>query len=304
MKKMVLLAVLYCLNVFSQHQHIKTQIEKDTITIGERLKVTFVYKDSMNNFQPLNWENQFSKRAELKEKEELKKDDFQIVNYTIASYDTGWISLPPFQISPKNDTLNIYMGTDSIRYYVKSLVPDSAVSFIEIKDPVSYPFPWLKWLGFLSVIVIAIILTIYLYKKYFKKEPVLKKEMIIQKPAHEIALEKLNKLDPDHINGPEEAKRFHFRLSYIFREYLENRFNKNYLEKTTYEIKPELKKDIPDNDIYHQVVKMLNATDEIKFARKEQKGSFHKETYNRIVNVIRDTMVKKDLDHLEKKETD
>lgn len=295
MKKALGLFLLFVINLFSQAVNINKIIEKDSVTIGERINVTFKVNAEEKHYDVVKWEDKFSADVEVKNKKLKKSQEGDFFNYVIACYDTGWVSIAPFQIALTQggkDSASVYYGTDSIRIFVKSLVPDSASKIVSIKDPVSYPFPWFKWLSVLFGVIILIIIVIIIYKKLYRREEILEDFKIPQRPAHEIAFEKLNKLDPEKIYTPEEAKKFHFNLSYIFREYLENRYHKNYLEKTTFEIKPILKRDIVNNDLYHQVIKILNASDEVKFAKRELEKMHHKDIYNKTTEIIQETMVK------------
>ncbi|MCK5076747.1 MAG: hypothetical protein KAR38_10240 [Calditrichia bacterium] len=308
MKKSVWLFLLLVLNIYGQPIQIEKTFSKDSVTIGEWLNVDFkviLYEknekiDKVGNkgkiFNAEVWEDNFPADVEIKDKKIKNIENGTLFTYSIACYDTGWISIAPFKIAlppVEKDSTLIYYGTDSIRVYVKSVAPDSASSMVSNKMPVSYPFPWIKLIIIIAAILLLIVAGIYIYKKMKNKEAISEEIIIPKRPAHEIAFEKLNKIDPDKIFSPMEAKIFHFELSYVFREYLENRFIKNYLEKTTFEIKPLLKMDIINNDIYHTVIKILSASDEVKFAKKELENKYHKGIYNKIVEVVRTTMVKK-----------
>jgi hypothetical protein len=60
------------------------------------------------------------------------------------------------------------------------------------------------------------------------------------RPAHVIALEKLEQLDREHLPEQGLAKAYYFRLSEIVRDYLERRYRFGALEMTSDEIRTHL----------------------------------------------------------------
>ena len=101
----------------------------------------------------------------------------------------------------------------------------------------------------------------------FKKEELIEElpEVII--PAHVIANNKLKSLRDEGLWQKVKIKEYQSKLTYIIREYLENRFEINALESTTSEIKTALAK--TDFDRIHEknLVEILQIADLVKFAK-------------------------------------
>ena len=103
-------------------------------------------------------------------------------------------------------------------------------------------------------------------RKNQKLEDIIVPVEIIKSP-HQIALEKLGTLKESRIWEKGEIKEYHSQLTYIIREYLENRFHIPALESTSLEILRDLKKHILESEMIKSVDDILNIADWVKFAK-------------------------------------
>jgi hypothetical protein len=89
------------------------------------------------------------------------------------------------------------------------------------------------------------------------------------RPAHEIALEKLDRLAKSSLGQGQDAdlRQFYFELSEILREYLGNRFGFLALEMTTEELVGELQRRAPRGLVPGEIAGWLSACDLVKFAK-------------------------------------
>jgi hypothetical protein len=146
-----------------------------------------------------------------------------------------------------------------------------------IKDIIREGRHWsdFKWL-YLAVFAIA--LFIFLITRPIKQRKKQRKKIEkpeIKRPAHEIALEKLSRLRAEELWQKGEIKQFQSELSYIIREYLENRYGVRALESTTMEIVRDLEKQrFGDEDIV-KLKELLQISDLVKFARAKPEASVH-----------------------------
>ncbi len=91
---------------------------------------------------------------------------------------------------------------------------------------------------------------------------------MLKKPAHIIALEEIEKLKSEHLIEKGIVREYYFRLSDIFRHYIENRFSIPAVEQTTQELLPEIMR----LDAMHTTAKsgardFLHHSDMVKFAK-------------------------------------
>jgi len=138
------------------------------------------------------------------------------------------------------------------------------------------------------LLLVIIIGGIYFYRTRYRKT-----KAPSPRPAHELAMEELDRLQKDGLIARGIYKEHYFKVSDIFRRYLENRFHFQAVEKTTEEILPE----ILNLKGFEQTVKgraktFLYHTDLVKFAKyipdTEEVDREHQEA----VNFINDTKEK------------
>jgi hypothetical protein len=145
-------------------------------------------------------------------------------------------------------------------------------------DPIiKRSFPGLYFRVFLlTFAVIVLILTLIdRFKKRTKKEIHWQFPSKPEKPAHEIAFIKLEKLSSSayHLNG--EIKMFYSELSLILRTYLEDRYRIPALENTTDEILFALQPRVLAESTRNRLQEILSVADLVKFAKGEPTVEVH-----------------------------
>ncbi len=107
------------------------------------------------------------------------------------------------------------------------------------------------------------------------------------RPAHEVALEEIAQLKKDDLVGRGIVSEHYFRLSDIFRRYLENRFHIPAVEQTTQELLPVLTTvDGIDRESRNISRTFLLHSDLIKFARLVPSAEEVDSSYEQVVAVI------------------
>lgn len=110
------------------------------------------------------------------------------------------------------------------------------------------------------------------------------------RPAHEIALERLDRLGASGFTEDGDHRPFYFSVSEVIRDYLGGRFGFDSLEMTTEELMEELRRRAPRELVMGEVEGWLTAGDLVKFAKispsaTEARGAL--ETAIRIVESTR-----------------
>ncbi|HHH54717.1 MAG TPA: hypothetical protein ENK91_13730 [Bacteroidetes bacterium] len=116
-----------------------------------------------------------------------------------------------------------------------------------------------------------------------------KETIIIAKPAHEIALEKLNKLKEEKIWKHGKVKEFQSQLTYILREYLENRYKISALEQTTGEIVESLQKININTEDIDTITNILQIADMVKFAKAKPEEDINQAFLNKTIDFVNRT---------------
>jgi len=202
------------------------------------------------------------------------KDDITIKQlnqrFLITSFDSGYYPIKPVEIIVNGNPFK----SEPLLLAVQSFEVDTSKGIADIYNPTEIPFSWKEWvkenwpwvagtfacLGLFTLIVFLISRT----KKIEKPIRIIK---IPEKPAHEIALEKLHELVQEKLWQKNKTKAYYTKLADIIREYLENRYGIYALEETTHQIAMLLKPYILDQVAYNRIVNVLQTADLVKFAK-------------------------------------
>ena len=196
---------------------------------------------------------------------------------TITSWDSGLHVVPPFQCIIGSDTL--YSEPILLSLNTVELAEEQDIK--DIKSIIEVPFSLWDWIlankftiGSILGIILLVVIAYFIYRKYANKSEVEVQPLIPKEDADIIANRKLKELEVGKIWQKGEIKEFHSQLSFIVREYIENRFEINALEQTTDEISMLLvaHPDINKSDL-QQLTSMLQLADMAKFAKQKPIGA-------------------------------
>jgi hypothetical protein len=133
-------------------------------------------------------------------------------------------------------------GEDDPRPRTFAAPPSEAAAFVQRLGPVA--FRTTNWFALIATaVVVAGALGLglgWLVKRWLDARRRAAMPVVDTRPAHVIALEKLELLDREHLPEQGLAKAYYFRLSEIVRDYLERRYSFGALEMTSDEIRTHL----------------------------------------------------------------
>ncbi|MDA9312268.1 hypothetical protein N9Q47_01595 [Vicingaceae bacterium] len=192
----------------------------------------------------------------------------------ITSWDSGLHVIPPLMAVIGNDTLY----SDPILLSVTTVELAQEQDIKDIKGILEVPFFLWDWIlahqleiGLIIGLLLLVIVGYLIYRKYAtKSEAVEELPMVPKEEADVIATRKLKELEDKKVWQSGDVKEFHSQLSFITREYVENRFEINALEQTTDKIAMllVLHPDIEKADL-QQFIQMLQLADMAKFAKQK-----------------------------------
>ena len=196
---------------------------------------------------------------------------------TITSWDSGLHVIPPLMAVVGSNTLY----SDPILISVTTVELAEEQDIKDIKGIIEVPFSLWDWIlarqfeiGVIISVLLILLIGYFIYRKYAKKSDTKEEQPEIPKEeADIIANRKLKELESKKIWQAGDLKEYHSQLSFITREYIENRFNINALEQTTDEIAmllvahPEIEK-----TDFQLLIQMLQLADMAKFAKQKPIG--------------------------------
>lgn len=232
-----------------QSQNASALLERNEIKIGEQTTIQLALRvpAAQKNILMPALQDTITKFVELVHLSEIDTtfDDEDITTkifsqtITITSWDSGIHVIPPFKFVLANDTLK----TTPLLLTVNTIPIQAEQDIKDIKSIMEVPFSLTDWLlahkksiGLILLAVILIVVGIILYRKY-KHRPKAEEEDFVPKEAADIvANRKLLELENNKLWQNGKIKEYYSKLSFIIREYIENRFQLRALELTTDEI--------------------------------------------------------------------
>ncbi len=194
-------------------------------------------------------------------------------DYLITSFDTGYIFIPPVEVTISDNGYNSSYTSDSLGMYVATPIVDLEKGIFDIKPVANLPFKLSEWeaiyylIGISIFFIILTILVVLFFVRKRKKLPLFgqKKEVI---PADILALRQLAAIKEQKLWQKEEVKAYYTGITDALRHYLDARYGMQTMESTSGEILSEIKErkeiNIEDQKLLQEV---LLRADMVKFAK-------------------------------------
>lgn len=203
---------------------------------------------------------------------QLTDDGLLLVSqsYVLTSFDSAlyFIDAQPFVDGA--DTL--YSNPLSLK--VVSIPVDTAQHAIaDIKPVYAPPFDWpLFWLIVLITLgVVALAVIGFFVYRYVKRHAAPSAEVAEPqdlRPAHEIALERLDVIKAEKLWQQNRAKEYHTQLTDVVRDYIARRFGICAVEQTSAEILAGIQPELSgQKTVYADLKTLLTTSDLVKFAK-------------------------------------
>lgn len=198
----------------------------------------------------------------------LKKD------IVFTAWDSGYVFIPKIPIPYSKGNQTGVASTNEIPLLVS--VPQIDTTLAPIKDIIREPQTFEDFIPIIALALgLALAIGLFFFFKNRKSQEIAVPKPKIILPPHEIALNKLTSLKSEKLWQQGEVKTYQSKLTYIVREYLENRFKVQALENTTDEILRALKNTDLSQDWEGKLREMLQMADLVKFAKAQPQAEFH-----------------------------
>lgn len=274
-------------NLYAQDFSASLQLDTFQIEIGDQvyLKLNLVQAEKLKVQFP-QFKNQIIEGIDIVSKsgiDTLSKEKGKIFlrqNILITAFDDSLYTIPPLAFVSGSDT--VY--TKSISFDVQKAQFDSTflsqldttqmLPIFDIKKPIDTPWTFKEFWQYYGLYIILFLIAVvlffvgrYFYKRYKDNKPLFKPEKP-KEPAHVIALRQLDKLKDKKLWQSGRAKEYYSELTFILREYLENRYNISALEKTSHELLEILSHSkLMDKERIEEFKQIFSLGDLAKFAK-------------------------------------
>ena len=271
-----------CLSCYLGAQvFVKAQLDTTSILIGDQIKlqltleatgtatikdIRFGVLDSVSTIEVIDQGQMLKVR-----------DGLFTQNLVLTSFDSGYHWVPPIPViyeedgslkSTQTNRLPIAVRTIPITSDTTSITPIKTI----IKEPLKFQdiLPYL--LGIIGVVALAI--GVIWWRRSQNKELV-PSYVPPPPPPHEVAMRKIKALRDKQLWQKGQIKAFQSELTYIVREYLENRFGVPALESTTESTLQYVRQLDIDNKWPQKLKEMFYVADMVKFAKAMPPADFH-----------------------------
>lgn len=289
--------------ISAQPVRLQTTLDTNRVKIGEWARYTITATHDTSTV--LTWPRLADTLQDLDIVNKSKIDtniNGNVVNkrqtIAVTSFDSGYYVIPPVLFPYKTEGVATFdsVKTEPTSLRVQGVAVDTSEAIQPLAGIRNVPYTlaelWPYILGGLLVIGL-IILGYYLYKRW-RQQPAKPVQQVKkpERPAHEVAFEKLQELEQKKLWQSGEVKQYHIELSEIFRDYLERRYRFQALELTTGEIIDELKEHINEPGLRNKSKEVLELADLVKFAKYVPHKDENEEIIQKTYDIIGETKSK------------
>ncbi len=280
----LLVCLLILLLVFSHHVDaaeqslisVESHVDRATITIGDRILYTLTVRaDSAVKLEPLALGSNLGafEVKDYKVHDPKKAKDGRIINksqYVITTFTTGEYVIPPITINytdPNGEKKQIQ--SEPLFVLVKSVgaTQSDKEDIRGLKSPIEIRGGYGGYFLILPILVLLAAFGFLYYRHRAKAVALPKIPEEMRKPAWEVALSELENLRSSGLSEKKEIKKYYIVLSDIMRKYLERRYQITALDRTTQEVKAELKRKKVGGEVIESAYGFLYSCDLVKFAK-------------------------------------
>lgn len=270
--------------LLAQQVHVKANVDRTTILIGEQLKLnleatvpagtTFSWfkTDTIPHFDIVD---QGKPDSSVDAGNNIYRQ--QLI---ITSFDSGSWTIPGFVLQAGKKKFK----TDSLSINVTYSPQDTSQSYHDIKDIIAVENPgnpYIPWI-IAAVSLLALIGIIYFLRKKKKAPPKPAAIPVSKLTPIEEAMQSLNEMKKENL----QVKQYYTRLNDILRWYVFRKFGFSSMEKTNDELVMQLRQTRLSHPDYTTLAQALRMTDFVKYAKYTPSPEEQEETFQVIKNSI------------------
>ena len=188
--------------------------------------------------------------------------------YTITSFEEKLYAIPGMEV--KADNKIVKGNTVALKVITMDIDTLHPNQFFPPKDIQNNPFSWSEWsLIFWLCLILVILAGVggYLYVRLKQNKPIVIYARIVKHiPAHQRAMNEIDKIKSERMNASENQKEYYTLLTDTLRQYIKERFRFNAMEMTSSEIIFHLQES-GDQKMIDELKELFQTADLVKFAK-------------------------------------
>lgn len=292
-----------------QGQEVSAVLEHDQIKIGEQLTIELEvrFPAATETVMMPELQDTITEFVEVVKVSNIDttfdEDDITIKIFnqkiTITSWDSGFHVIPPFKFTIGDKVFS----TEPLLLTVNTIAVQAEQDIKDIKNIIEVPFSLTDWLlankkpiGITAMILLLLAILILVIVKLTKGK---KGELHFNVPkeaADVIAIRKLEELKEKQLWQNKNVKEYYSEISFIIREYIENRFQLRALEQTTDEIiLLTSQHDDIDKELNQKLEALLFLADMAKFAKQQPQPSQNEDAFKDALIFVESTIEKEEV---------
>jgi len=188
--------------------------------------------------------------------------------FTITSFDENVYVLPPLKVKVDGkDYSTRKLALKIVTLDVDTLHPEN---FYPPKSVQDNPFLWSEWMVVVwSAVAILLLsaLLFWLWRRLKENKPIISVRRFVKRvPAHQRALQAIEKLKEERLSQSDDQKEYYTRLTDTLRKYIQERFGFSAMEMTSGEIITRLQ-ETADSKTIAELHELFFTADLVKFAK-------------------------------------
>lgn len=209
----------------------------------------------------------------------------------LTSFDSGQYLIPQIPVSFLRGEQRQTINTNSLLLIVNPYpVSQDTVQLQPIKGIVAEEKTIEDYLSILIGIVVVILIGVLGYVLYRRSQNQEEPEpLVLRRPPYEVAMNKIEALRSSKLWQQNKIKAYQSELTFILREYLEDRFKVKALESTTDEIIDSIDTLEVDEKWPEELRKILQTADLVKFAKAIPPVEVHAAGLDKLENFVVET---------------
>lgn len=274
---------------------VESQVDRATITIGDRILYTVtITSDPEVKLEPLALGSNLGafevKDYKIYDQEKTKEGrNVNKSEYLITTFTTGEYVIPPITVNytdPQREKKQI--KSEPLFILVKSVgASESDKEDIRgLKPPIDMRETYWAYLLILPVLALLGAGGFFYYRQRSRGLALPEIPEELKKPAWEVALFELDSLRESDLLKKKEIKRYFTILSDVVRKYVERRFEISALDRTTEEIRREIKRTELAQTIRESITGLLFFCDLVKFAKYVPSAKEVGESLNQAYSIV------------------